>query len=135
MAVFQWNPGYSVGVGAMDAEHKRLIELINGLYEAMSAGKAGEIMGAVIDDLVDYTRLHFKHEEDLMQRHGYPKLAEQQQAHRDFVSRVAAMTAEAREKKIGLPLRAADFLKKWLVGHIQGMDRQYADFFAARGVK
>ncbi len=134
MAAFQWSANFSVGVGAMDAEHKRLIELINGLYEAMAAGKAGEIMGAVIDDLVEYTRIHFKNEEDLMQRHGYPKLAEQQQAHREFVAKVQSMAAEAREKKIGLALRAADFLKKWLIGHIQGMDKQYSAYFAGRGV-
>jgi hemerythrin-like metal-binding protein len=134
VAVFQWNQGYSVGVGAMDAEHKRLIELIHGLYEAMGEGKAGEIMDAVIDDLAAYTRLHFKHEEDLMQRYGYPKLAEQRQAHREFVSRVESLAAEASDRKVGLALRTADFLKKWLVGHIQGMDKQYSSFFASRGV-
>jgi len=133
--VFQWNQNYSVGVAAMDAEHKRLVELTNGLYEAMAAGKAGDIMDAVIDDLVDYTRVHFRHEEDLMERHGYPKLAEQQKAHRDFVARVEALAAEVRNKKTGLVLRTADFLKKWLVGHIQGMDREYSAYFAARGVK
>ncbi len=135
MAVFQWSPRYSVGVAAMDAEHKRLVELTNGLYEAMSAGKAGGIMGAVIDDLVDYTRIHFKHEEELMQRHGFPKLAAHRQAHREFVSRVESLAADVRENKIGVALRTGDFLKKWLAGHIQGMDREYSAFFAARGVK
>ncbi len=135
MAVIQWSPQYSVGVAAMDAEHKRLVELTNGLYEAMGAGKAGHIMTAVSDDLVDYTRLHFKHEEDLMRRHGYPKLAQQQQAHRDFVARVESLAVDVRENKIGVALKTGDFLKKWLIGHIQGMDREYSDFFAARGVK
>ncbi|MGI6102630.1 MAG: hypothetical protein ACOYET_09155 [Bacillota bacterium] len=40
MALIQWSDELSVGVRELDAQHQRLIQMINELNEAMLQGKA-----------------------------------------------------------------------------------------------
>lgn len=45
MAFINWSDKLSVGVQQMDMQHKRLVELINELYEAMNSGKGNDVLG------------------------------------------------------------------------------------------
>ncbi|MGB8773830.1 MAG: hemerythrin domain-containing protein, partial [Terriglobales bacterium] len=72
---FQWNPSYSVKVYALDAQHKKLFDIIRELYTAMSSGHGKDAVGDVLRRLIDYTVQHFAAEEKLMAEHAYPLLA------------------------------------------------------------
>lgn len=39
MPIIQWNDSLPVGVDAMDLQHKKLVNLINQLFDAMKEGK------------------------------------------------------------------------------------------------
>ena len=70
-SAFQWNTSYSVKVEAMDAQHKRLFEIIRELYTAMRAGHGKQVVGEVLHRLIEYTVQHFAAEEKLMEKNGY----------------------------------------------------------------
>ena len=70
-SAFQWNTSYSVKVEAMDAQHKRLFEIIRELYTAMRAGQGKQVVGEVLHRLIEYTVQHFAAEEKLMEKNGY----------------------------------------------------------------
>ena len=89
-----WTEEYSVNVSEMDAEHKRLFELINELREAMRSGKGKTTIGEVLTRLVDYTKTHLAHEEHLMQKHGYPGYTGQKLAHDRLTKKVAEYAAQ-----------------------------------------
>lgn len=74
MAFFDWKDSYSVGVKEMDNQHKVLVDLINQLHTAMTAGKGSSVAGPIISEMVRYTKFHFDAEEKLMTTHGYPGL-------------------------------------------------------------
>jgi len=59
MAFMVWTKVISVGVTAMDDDHKKLIDIINKLHDGIVAGHKKEILAAVLDHLVDYTKFHF----------------------------------------------------------------------------
>jgi len=88
MPLMEWNEKLSVGVASIDAEHKRLVGMLNELYDAMQARHSQEALGKVLDGLINYTASHFKHEETLFARTGYPAAAAHKKEHDDLTKQV-----------------------------------------------
>jgi hemerythrin len=128
MSYLQWTENLSVGITRMDDHHKKLIELINLLFEAMS-GDATSAVDTVLNDLLDYTRYHFGEEEKMLAACGYPDLEEHQAVHRSMVKEVLEMRQRYLDKPSSVPAsEALDFLSKWLMRHIIGKDLRYRPF-------
>jgi len=135
MALVVWNEKLSVGVRSIDDQHKKLVTLLNQLHDGMMAGKGKEMLGTVLKGLIDYTASHFKYEEDLFARTGYPDSTAHKKEHADLVRRVLEVQAQYEEKgPSALTIPVMNFLKDWLTTHIQGADRAYAPHLAAKGV-
>src|SRR6476661_9169262 len=86
--VFTWQARYSVGVPEIDAQHKKLIELINELFKAMRVGGGDHIMAKLFDSLLKYTQQHFAFEENLMRKGRYSGLEAHIEEHRKLISQV-----------------------------------------------
>jgi hemerythrin len=81
MSLLQWEDRYSVGVAAVDHEHKELIDLINRLYaEAISQGSKDAISN-FFGDLFKAISSHFALEERLMRERGYDQLIQHKNDH------------------------------------------------------
>src|SRR6185369_4035031 len=70
--MFEWKDEYSVHIHSIDAQHQNLFRMAGELHSAMLAGQAKSVMGKVLDRLVQYTAMHFAHEERLMRQRNYP---------------------------------------------------------------
>ena len=81
-----WTSSFENGVSEFDKQHHRLVDLINELYKAMKTGRGNDVIGKVLDELVDYTGTHFAAEEKLMVKHKYPDYDSHIVIHREFVS-------------------------------------------------
>ena len=135
MALFEWNSAFSVKVRKFDDQHKKLIDLINQLHDAMKAGEGDNVLGSVLRSLVDYTATHFDEEIKMMQANGYPDLAKHKAEHDKFVSQVLDIQKKfASAGNALLTLSTLSFLKDWLVKHIQGEDKKYGPFLNAKGI-
>lgn len=130
MTSLEWKESYSVGVPQLDRQHKMLVDLINRLQ---TADQDGDVMPEVFDALRTYVREHFRTEEALLERAGYPELAEHRREHQVFVDWLKAV-----QSAYGLGGAASflindsvvAFLKNWLVSHILVSDRAYAETLA-----
>ncbi len=131
MAFLQWKDAYSVGVERFDEQHKELISLINHLNEAMAQRKASEELEPVLDALVDYAAFHFSEEEIAMKSVRYEEYYDHVAKHREFVEKVKEFQQDFKEGKLMLSLNVMNFLKDWLVQHIQGTDKRYGAILAA----
>ena len=69
-----WKDEYSVGIEAMDDDHKKLLNLINQLQTAVHYYTGKEFEEKALDELVDYTKTHFKREELLLEENDYADL-------------------------------------------------------------
>ncbi len=65
----EWKDDYSVKVGKWDNHHKKIIDAINELHEAMSASKGKEALEGILNGLASYANSHFASEEEEMVRH------------------------------------------------------------------
>ena len=124
----------SVGVKAADDDHKKLIGLLNRLYEAMKSGQGREVVGKVLDDLINYTKFHFAREEDYFAKTGYPAV-EHMKDHRELVKQAEKLQSRYKNGEPALSIETLDFLKDWLTIHIQGTDKQYSSYLNANGIR
>jgi len=129
-----WSRSYSVGVSQMDSEHQRLIDIINNLYTAMRSGRSKDAIGTILDELVDYTKTHFAHEERLMKESNFAGFDEQKRAHESLISQVQEIQGKYRSGT-ALGQEVMSFLKNWLVSHIQGMDKRYGPVLNKKGIR
>jgi methyl-accepting chemotaxis protein/hemerythrin len=129
-----WSRSYSVGVDSMDREHQRLIDIINNLYSAMRAGRSSDAISSILDELVDYTRTHFAHEERLMQDAGYSGYNDQKRSHEALIGQVREIQDKCHAGT-ALGQEVMTFLKNWLVNHIQGLDKRYGPVLNKKGIR
>ncbi|MGN7611385.1 bacteriohemerythrin, partial [Magnetococcales bacterium HHB-1] len=129
-----WNDIPRVGVKVLDQDHKKLVDLINTLYENMRDGVEQQVMNRVLDELVNYVAGHFKREEDLFAQYGYPQQQEHIREHQKLVEGVEKLVADFQSGEFAVGIDILAFLKNWLKEHIQHTDMQYAAFFREKGV-
>jgi len=130
----EWKDEYSVGIKVIDDEHRRLLNLINQFQTAVFYQTGSEFEDEAFDALIDYTRTHFAREEQLMSGHGYPDFEAHQAEHKKMIALVEDRMAEHREQGHHEALvEMVDFLRDWLINHINGTDQAYSGFLHDKG--
>lgn len=56
MAFIHWNADMETGISKIDEQHKKLVHLLNDLFDAMNSGKGKDALGIILHDLVEYTK-------------------------------------------------------------------------------
>ncbi|MFC5312962.1 bacteriohemerythrin [Azospirillum rugosum] len=126
-----WDEKMSVGVAVLDDDHRKLIDMFNGLLKTGIAEKDRESLSGLLGGLNDYTKVHFAREEDLMERQGYPNLEQHRAAHRYFIDEVQKLCQDNDDSnEMMLRIDLILLLKEWLIEHIQNVDAQYTPFMA-----
>lgn len=134
MELIDWKDDYLVHIGEIDEQHKRLVNIINKLIEAMDEGQGCEMLETVFKELIEYTQTHFANEENLMESHGYPDLSGHKELHKNLVAQVVDLQKQFESGRIMITMQVMKFLKDWLVNHIMSIDKKYAPFLNSNGV-
>jgi hemerythrin-like metal-binding protein len=135
MPFFEWTESMSVGVKELDDHHKKLVGLVNTLFDAMKEGQGRNVVGKILEELIQYTQYHFSAEETLMKEHGYPGYAIQQAEHQKFVEEVTTVYRKYQAGDIFVSVDTLNFLKDWLMKHILQIDMEYKPFFRNKGIQ
>jgi hemerythrin len=122
MSLLHWEDRYSVGVAAVDHEHRELIELINRLYAEATAQGSKDAIVDFFGDLFKAISSHFALEERLMRQRGYDQLTQHKSDHerlldelRDLMEDFEA-SARINEKML------AHRLDAWFSRHFESHD-------------
>ena len=134
MVLMEWNQGLSVKVQQFDTQHRELVDMINELHDSMKAGNSNEILGATLDRLINYTSVHFADEERLMDTHAYPGVTAHKAAHESLINQVHEIRQLFTSGQRILTIDVMMFLRDWLMGHIQVVDKKYGEFLNTSGV-
>ena len=135
MALITWSNMLSTGVSEQDNQHKKLIDLINQLNEAMLAGKGNEVLGKVLSELVNYTVTHFGYEEKLMAQHSYEDTPAHKAEHAKFVQTAGDLKKKFDSGKAVITTEIMNFLRDWLTTHIMKTDKRLGQALNKAGVK
>lgn len=120
MAEFKWVEKLSIGNALLDAEHKKLIDIVNSTEKAISA-KNGEVLLQLFNLLVESVCLHFENEEKIAQAIDL-SFAEHEMEHRYVKNELSNMRDElAKMNGRWSESRAVSysyFLSEWLNAHL-----------------
>lgn len=125
--MFEFTEEYRTGIELIDKEHEHLFDIIAGADELIRnefiPDKYDNIM-ALLNELTEYTKVHFADEEAYMEKIHYDGLGVQKAAHAGFVEKLEDIEQEGfEENQQQVLLDLLDFLFGWLVQHILKMDK------------
>jgi NNP family nitrate/nitrite transporter-like MFS transporter len=127
--LISWSDEFSVGIDAIDHEHKHLLVLINKIDVLIQDGGTYEQFAPVVTDLIDYSDRHFAHEEKLLEENHCPDLDRHKKSHdrlREELSHWQAKVAAATVEDMNEHML---FLRIWFPGHILNEDKKDAAYF------
>jgi hemerythrin-like metal-binding protein len=132
--MFKWSENYSVKVASFDKEHQKLFDIANNFYDQLISKKPQTLILETLKELSFYTRTHFKNEELIMSKQGYPKYFEHKKIHDEILLRVDEFYKKMKEGKTVLAHEIAGLLKEWIFDHILKIDKQYSQFFDGKNL-
>ena len=125
--IFPWNDNFEVGVADIDEQHRILVDFINRICScALNDENHYELIEALLGELVDYTRYHFKFEENYYQENRIlkPLLDKHKENHAGLISQVQSLKENfdvTTEENSGLD-KILTTLVLWLTNHILNDD-------------
>lgn len=125
MSLFEWNSSYEFGIDDIDNQHRKLVRILNNLFDSHNSGADRASIGAIIDELVFYTKVHFNNEEKYMEDINFSNLKDHRLIHRDLTSQVLKIQEDFKNGKAHIDDQLLDFLKSWLSNHILVEDKKY----------
>lgn len=130
--MFDWNESFSVKIGVIDEQHRKLFEIGESINELLkdydNTDTYDEIM-TLIGELLSYTKYHFEEEEKLLLAYGYPDLDEHVKEHEKFVSYLENLDEdEIDENQKEVLTELIKFIATWIFKHINNTDFKYSDF-------
>ena len=117
MALIEWKRHYSVGVKAVDHEHRELIDLINRLHEELLAGTCNAAVTAFLGEIFRGISAHFALEERFMLEHRYDQFAEHKQAHEQLLEEIREIMDSYDADPEGVSNQLSDRLDAWFTLH------------------
>ena len=130
-----WQPEFEVGIESIDADHKKLLSLINNLMAAVYCNTGEIFERQVLREIADYAQYHFQREEELMQRFGYFDFDGHKAQHDQMADQIEVFLRRY-DKDGRKSLKAVgEYLERWLLQHINGTDKKYVPLLREHGVR
>jgi len=127
----EWSDELSVGVASIDDDHKKLITIINTLFDEISKDSHKDILLKIFSQLEDYAHYHFDKEEVVMfeqckttkEKERAYNHAQQHKIFFDTIPHLKDKIRTSTSKEISF--ETVDFLAHWLLEHIISEDLSF----------
>jgi hemerythrin len=132
----EWADELSVGIEEIDVQHKLLVGLVNRLYDETIVHQAdAATLDEILNELVEYTIIHFAVEESLFRIFDYPATEIHTRHHNELKGQVLELQQKVKRGEVKVNIELLVFLKNWLQHHILEEDKLYGPFLIQQGVK
>jgi hemerythrin-like metal-binding protein len=118
----------------MDDQHGVLMDAMNELRLGLVRGCGRERVSELLDELIEFSRMHFSSEEQLMERSGFPGLGQHAAEHQSMLTQ---MLEVARRIQRGERIQLRPLLCRLREGfheHIESQDQQYGPWLNERDI-
>ena len=122
-----FNDTFKTGIPLVDEEHKKLFDIIGKIHKTLETELVHDKFDAIIDilnELKEYTIVHFADEENYMREIGYEGLARQEILHQNFIDKLNELDLnDVDDNQEAYLYDFLDFLQNWLINHILKVDK------------
>lgn len=133
MAYFDWADDMVIDGGAIDADHRRLVDLVNALHTATTEGRGREVVEGIMKELLEYTTAHLRREEAQMASVGFPHLERHKIGHDHFVAQLTELQKKYEAGSITVAAQLSTVLRDWLSLHIRRSDKELKSYVEKLG--
>lgn len=122
MPIATWTLDLSVGVASLDDDHRKLIDTLNEVYDALLLDRSSSVLRPALNHLKRYVEEHFAREEAWMCDRNDPDLPRhrtEHQALRDHIEHIIALQEMPDDER---SIELLIILRTWLLGHIAHAD-------------
>jgi hemerythrin len=116
-----------VGVAEIDTEHDLLLGVVRALEKAVATGTPAQVE-ELLQQLAEFTRVHFATEEIMMRLYAYPEFSHHQLEHARLVDQIEQVRAEYAQGHVQPSRSFASALRHWFTEHIRSHDLALARY-------
>ncbi len=127
MPLITWKSEYDTGVESIDKQHRRIVHMINALDKSRKENNSDRVIRNVMIAIVNYTKLHFADEENLMRRLEFDELEYHQGLHTNLRNQVVQILTRIGTDQDYSVNNLIQFLSNWLLNHIVKEDQKIGD--------
>ena len=119
------------GIDIVDAQHRELVDAVNDFIGSADKARDPVVLTETLDFMAKYCVMHFKTEQDLMNKCGYPACTLHDNQHKLFVDRFVEYKTQFQEEGFTSKLFVdlSHFLVTWIVNHIKVSDVAFGSFY------
>lgn len=103
-------------------EHQMQVSLLKALRDAVERGDAAADVDAILDQLADFSRVHFSSEQLLMRLYGYPEYARHLEEHERALAKLDDLRDRLRSGDATGARACLETFGGWLIDHIHHTD-------------
>ena len=133
--MFEWEDKFSVGISEIDDEHRGLIGILNKAVIANGHDDNTVETLELLGDIIEYSRKHFSTEEAYMLKFKFPEYQLHKNEHLEFTNNSIRNYHNFISGDYQVTNEILEYLKQWLVNHIQVTDKKYIDCFKKNGLE
>ena len=119
MIVPEWSDKFSVHNEKIDEHHKKLFEIASRAEKLVYKQAGADEIKAILTELFEYMRYHFKAEEAYMEQIGYADLPRHKEIHRSIIEQMINLT---QNMKYDFKKQLSIIVQDWLAEHIMRED-------------
>ena len=126
MERLMWKADYSVGINAIDGQHRKIFESLLALESAFEKKKPWHIVRYLLAQLTENLELHWVTEEALLEIIHYPHIEKHNQSHAKLKNALTELENHLREHQSMDGL--VKFFEAWFIEHVLAADLHYIDY-------
>jgi len=127
-----WEDSYGSGHRLIDEQHMLLFDLSNALLSAVLEGQPPAVTEARLDNLLLHTDKHFRDEEGLLRKAGYPDLDQHKGEHARLLAGARHLQSEMKAGHVDFGRLVAYLVTDLVKGHLLSEDCNYFSHLNAK---
>ncbi len=125
---------FHIGTEAMQAEHRSQFAMVDALCDALRQGRDQSEIVDILEQVIDYTHVHFMAEQLLMRLHDYPESQVHCLEHAKVLEQLQALREGVQAGTVTNALDVIETIRKGLRAHIGRSDLALSNFLGDHDV-
>ena len=131
-----WNNSLKTGVPEMDNQHALLVDVLNVIKDIYMDAEEGKLesIGRIrqqLHELQKYAREHFRDEEAMLEKCGYPDLDRHRKLHAMLLQKAEQIERDFDDNARDSLHDLVKSIETWIIHHIVTEDHKYVDYLNA----